>query len=142
MLQTSSTIRSSKNLLLSIDVVESDEIGNGSGGDCKNRMVKKSLRSKNLNRATVYLTPDIRQSFTQLRQLFTEIPILQHFDLECYIRIKINALSYVIGSVFSQLIDSRQWHPVAYYSQKMILAKTCYKTYDGELLAIFETFKT
>ena len=30
---------------------------------------------------------------------------------------------------------------MAYYSYKMILAKTWYKTHDGKLLAIIETFK-
>ncbi len=31
---------------------------------------------------------------------------------------------------------------MAFFSQKMILTKTKYKTYNGELLAIVETFKT
>ena len=31
---------------------------------------------------------------------------------------------------------------MAYYSQKMIPAKTRYKTYDGKLLAIGKAFKT
>ena len=34
-----------------------------------------------------------------------------------------------------------QWHPVAYYSQEIILAKTYYKTHNTELLAIVEAFK-
>ena len=34
------------------------------------------------------------------------------------------------------------WHPVAYFSRKMILAETQYETHDGELLAIVEAFKT
>ena len=35
-----------------------------------------------------------------------------------------------------------QWHPVAFFSQKMIPAETRYETYDEELLAIVEVFKT
>ncbi len=35
-----------------------------------------------------------------------------------------------------------QWYLVAFFSQKMISAKTWYKTYDQELLAIVEAFKT
>ncbi len=35
-----------------------------------------------------------------------------------------------------------QWHLVAFFSQKMIPAKTRYKTHDQELLAIVEVFKT
>ena len=67
MLQTSSTIRLSKNLLFPIDVVESDEVGGGSGGNCEDGTDKRSPRSKNLNGATGYLTPNARQAFIQLR---------------------------------------------------------------------------
>ena len=34
------------------------------------------------------------------------------------------------------------WHPVAYFSRKMIFAETRYKAHNGELLAIVEVFKT
>ena len=34
-----------------------------------------------------------------------------------------------------------QWHPVAYYLQKMIPAKTWYITYNNEFLAIIKAFK-
>ena len=37
--------------------------------------------------------------------------------------------------------ETGQGHPVAYYSQKMILAKTYYKTHNAELLDIVEAFK-
>ena len=38
--------------------------------------------------------------------------------------------------------DLGQWHPVAFFSRKMIPAETRYETHDGELLAIVEVFKT
>ena len=53
--------------------------------------------------ATGYLTPKAREAFTQLRQAFTEAPILRHFDLKCHIRIETNASGYAIGGVLSQL---------------------------------------
>ena len=34
-----------------------------------------------------------------------------------------------------------QWHPVAFFSRKMILAETRYETHDGKLLAIIKVFK-
>ena len=79
--------------------------------------------------------------------------ILQHFDPECHIWIEINASGYTIGGVLSQLISNQvipdrtigsnvDWHPVAYFSRKMIPAKTRYETHNGELLAIVEAFKT
>ena len=37
--------------------------------------------------------------------------------------------------------DFGQWHPVAYFSGKMILAKTRYKIHNVELLAIVKAFK-
>jgi hypothetical protein len=34
-----------------------------------------------------------------------------------------------------------QWHPVAFYSRKMVAAERNYDTHDGEMLAIVEAFK-
>ena len=85
--------------------------------------------------------------------MFTKALILQYFDPECHIRIETDASGYTIGGILSQLTsdhltsdhltsDQGQWHPVAYFSRKMIPAETRYKTHDGELLAIVEAFKT
>ena len=124
-----------------MDVAEVDEVGVGGGGDHKDKTVGRSP-SKNSKRATGYLTPDAKQAFTQLRQAFTKAPILWHFDPECHIQIETNVSSYAIGGVLSQLTDSGQWHPVAYYFRKMIPAETWYKTHDDEVLAIVEAFQT
>ena len=88
-----------------IDVAESDKVGGGDGGDCKDGIGKRSPCSKNSNGATSYLTPDARRTFTQLKQTFTEAPILQYFDPEYHTRIKTDMSSYVIGGVLSQLTD-------------------------------------
>ncbi len=55
-----------------------------------------------------------------------------------------DAFGYVDSGIFSQLIldDSGRWHPIDFLLRKMIPTKTWYKTYDGELLAIIEGFKT
>ena len=61
-----------KNLLFLIDVAENNEVDIiGSDSDFEDKMDEKLL-SKNLNRATGYLTPNIRQTFIQLRQTFTK----------------------------------------------------------------------
>ena len=83
-------------------VAEVDEIGVGGGSAHEDETVGRSP-SKNLNGATDYLTPYTRQAFTQLRQAFTKAPILQHFDSECYIRIRTNTSGYAIGRILSQL---------------------------------------
>ena len=141
MLQISSTIRLSKNLLSLIDEFESDEVAGGSGGDCEDGTVETLLRSNNSNGAIGYLTPNARQAFTQLKQAFIKALIFWHFDPKCHIRIKIDASGYAIGGVLSQFTDSGQWTAVAYYSWKMIPAKTWYKTHNDKLLAIVKAFK-
>ena len=98
-LRTSSVTKSSKNLLLSIDVAEIDEVGGG-GSDRQDKMVKRSP-SKNSNKAMGYLTPNARQVFTQLRQTFTKAPILQHFDLECHIQIETDPSGYAVEGVLN-----------------------------------------
>ena len=90
-----------------------------------------------------FLISETKLAFLQLRQTFTEGPILHHFDPKCYIRIEIDASGYSIGSILSQLTpETGQWHPVAFFSRKMILAETWYETHDQKLLAIVEAFKT
>ena len=46
-----------------MDVAENDEVSGGGSSDCEDRMVEKSPCSKNLNRATSYLSVDARQAF-------------------------------------------------------------------------------
>ena len=73
MLKTNSITKSLKNLLLSKNVIERDEMGFDDDSNYKNKIDKKSL-FQNLNRGTSYLTPNARQDFTQLKQVFTKIP--------------------------------------------------------------------
>ena len=92
-----------------------------------------------------FLTSGAREAFNRIQLVFTKAPILRHFDPECHIRIKTDKLGYAIGCVLSQLASKTspdgvvintnlgQWHPVAFFSRKMILAETWYETNDGEL---------
>ena len=74
--------------------------------------------------------------------MFTKALILRHFDPESHIRVKTDASGYAIGGVLSQMTsETGQKYPVAYYSRKIIQAKTRYETYDAELLAIVKAFK-
>ena len=126
-------------------MAEDAEVGSVSGGDCKDKTVKRLLLTfRKSNGSTSYLTLKARLAFIQLKKAFTKAPILWHFDLKCYIRIETDASGYAIGGVLSKLtLDNLgQWHLVVFYLQKMIPAKTRYKTYNNELLAIIEAFKT
>ena len=69
------TTQLAENLSLSMD--EDAEVGSISGGDCKDKTVKKlPLISKNSNGVMGYLTPKARLAFTQLKIAFTKAPIL------------------------------------------------------------------
>ena len=88
----------------------------GGGDNRANETVKNSSKSKkskneksgNSTRAKdigamgkpMFLTANARKAFNQLRQAFIKA-LIQLFDLESHIQIQINALSYVIGKVFS-----------------------------------------
>ena len=91
-----------------------------------------------------FFTPAAKLAFTKLRQAFLKASIFHHFDPECHIWIETDTLSYAIGEIFSQLTldDLGRWHPIAFFSQKMIPAETRYKSHNGKLLAIVEAFKT
>ena len=89
-------------LSLLVNVAEDAEVG-VSDADCKDETNKKLPCSKNSNGATSYLIPNAKQTFIQLRQTFIKAPILHHFDPECHIWIKTDALGYTIGEVLSQL---------------------------------------
>ena len=82
--------------------------------------------------------------FTKLGQAFLKAPILHHFNPESHILIETDVSSYAIGGLFSQLTldDSGRWHPVSFFSCKMIPAETRYETNEDELLAIIKAFKT
>ena len=91
-----------------------------------------------------YLTPATKKTFNYLRHAFTQVFIVKHFNAEQHIRIETDVWGYAVCGILSWLtLDNLgPWHPVAYYSQKMIPAKTWYQTHNDEFLAIVEAFKT
>ena len=129
--------------------IDDDEVdGNEVGDDEIVTKVQKSSKSKNLSKSkkteSGFLSLGARKAFTKLRQAFIKTPILHHFDLECHIRVETDISGYAICGVLNQLTsdDLGRWHPVAFFSKKMIPAKTMYETHDIEFLAIVEAFKT
>ena len=134
----------------------------GSRGPGRSDTSRKSAKSKSRSKSghlgnnnnleeCKFLTPNAREAFNRLRQAFIKAPILRHFNPDCHIRIETDASGYAIGGVLSQLtpnqvtsdgaiVSNVDWHPVAYFSRKMIPAETRYKTHDGKLLAIVEAF--
>ena len=128
----------------------------GVGGKANRTVVNSSKNEKSRNLTRVlnigatkkpnFLIPDAKKAFNYLRLAFIKAPILQHFDPKSHIWIETDVPGYAIGEVSSQLsldshAPSNQWHPVTYFSRKMIPVETRYKTYNAELLAIIKAFK-
>ena len=118
--------------------VEVDEVG---------KKAQKTSKSKNSSKSqkmvgSDFLTSGAKLAFTELREAFLKALILHHFNPERHIRIEMDASGYAIDEVLNQLTSEGRWHPVAFFSRKMISAETRYETHDGEHLAIVEAFKT
>ena len=80
------------------------------------------------------------QAFRQLKAAFITAPVLQHYDPALRLRVETDASSYALAGILSQLFDS-EWHPIAFWSRKIIPAERNYETHDQELLAIVSAFK-
>ena len=85
--------------------------------------------------------PEAEAAFRQLVDAFTSAPILVHFDPSRKSRMETDASGQAVAAVFSQLQENGKWHPVAFFSRKMIPAEKSYETHDQELLAIVAAFK-
>ena len=97
---------------------------------------------------TFMLINSMQSVFRKLCDAFTKALVLAHFDLKQPIRLETDASGYAIAGILSQPADtqatsksSAHWHPVAFWSRKMIPAKHNYETHDQELLAIVMCFK-
>ena len=55
------------------------------------------------NFGTDFFTFQAKKTFTHLQKAFTKIPILHHFDLECYICIGTNTLGYAISRILNEI---------------------------------------
>ena len=72
------------------------------------KKLSKNRNSTNFNTTKdrpKFLTPNAKTAFNCLRLSFTKAPILQYFDLKCYIQIENDALSFAIDGVLNQLIS-------------------------------------
>ena len=100
------------------------------------KKVQNLSKFKKTVRSSDFFTSKAKLAFTKLRQAFFKAPIFYHFDLEYHIWIETNVSCYAIGGVLSQLNldDLVRWHPIAFFSRKMIPAETIYETHNGELL--------
>ena len=85
-------------------------------------------------------TDTAKKAFRWIKKSFSGAGVLAHFDPHKCIHLETDASKFAIAAILSQLQEG-QWHPVAFWSRKLIPAETRYKTHDQELLAIVAVFK-
>ena len=89
--------------------------------------------------------PEAKRSFEELKNAFMHAPLLRHYDPTLPICVEPDASSFALEAILTQCpleeTAQRHWHPVAFYSWKMIPAECNYETHNMELLAIVAVFK-
>jgi hypothetical protein len=89
---------------------------------------------------------EVQSAFDELKACFTQAPILRMYDPSKPLRVETDASGFAIGAILSQLfVDKKSmrdiWHPITFWSRKMIAAEKNYKTHDRKLLAIVAAFR-
>ena len=82
---------------------------------------------------------DAQQAFRKLRTVFTQAPLLRHFNPNLPLMVITEASDYAYGSILLQPSGQRDqlhWHLITYCSQKLTGPEVQYDTHDKELLAI------
>ena len=82
-----------------------------------------------------------QSAFDELKERFSDAPVMRHFDPSLLIRVETDASQFAIAGILSQLFED-QWHPVAFVSRKLQPAERNWEVYDQELLAIVYAFKS
>ena len=83
------------------------------------------------------MTQAALRSFDKLKQRFASAPMLIHYNPSRQIMLECDASRFAIGAILSQLVsETGMWHPVAFWSRKMILAERNYGAGKAEMLAI------
>jgi len=81
-----------------------------------------------------------QDAFDKLKSLFSNEPLLRHFDPALPIRLHTDSSGFAVSGIISQPHEGR-WHPVAYWSRKCTPAECNYDIHDREMLAIVSAMK-
>jgi hypothetical protein len=79
--------------------------------------------------------------FKEIKKKFTKKPILKVYQLRLLIRVKIDALNFILKAYIVQRHNNEIWYPVTYYSKKITPPKLNYNIYNKELLVIITVLK-
>lgn len=86
-------------------------------------------------------TEQAQHAFEQLKRLFTQAPILRHFDPTLPIYLYTDASGFAISAILCQKDERDLLHPVAFWSRKSNPAECNYDIHDTEMLAIVSAFQ-
>ena len=86
-------------------------------------------------------TSQCAEAIRRLKTMFTEGPILAHFDFMRSTRVETDPSDFALGAILSQLCEDNRWHPIAFYSRKFHPAEVNYDVHDKEMTAIVAAFK-
>ena len=86
-------------------------------------------------------TSQCEDAFRRLKSMFTEGPILAHFDFMRSTQLETDASDFVLGAILSQLCEDNRWHPIPFHSLKFQAAEVNYDVHDKEMTALVATFK-
>jgi hypothetical protein len=118
-----------------------------SGGQAKPKKPQKSNKGPTRWHHPWSWPVDVRAAFLELRQKFTEAPVLQHFDPSKAVMVLTDASDFAMAAILlqpqtSELATNCHWKPVAFWSKKFTGPSIRWHTHDKELNAIVESFKT
>ena len=86
-------------------------------------------------------TSQCEEAFCRLKTMFTEGPILAHFDFMRSTRVETDASDFVLGAILSQLCEDNRLDPIAFHSRKFQPAEVNYDVHDKEVTTIVAAFK-
>jgi hypothetical protein len=95
---------------------------------------------KRCNNAKIAWTPELRQSFQQVKEHLAQATSLVFPDSKATLSLKTDASDKAIGAVLQQRSNGIL-QPLSFFSRKLIPTQAKYSAYDRELLAIYSAIK-
>ena len=102
-------------------------------------LIKSSKNGKKFE--SFSFSADMQETFILLCKVFTNAPILVHFNPVLKIKIETDASNFALTDIISQLLTNEEWHSVAFWSRKMTPSESRYEMHNQKLLVIVMMFK-
>ena len=84
---------------------------------------------------------ETQKTFFNLKTAFINALILQHYDWNVALQMKIDVFNRDVEDVFNQRNNNKQWHLIAFMNYKFKETEKWWNTHDKELYAIILKFK-